>query len=517
MPFRHLRKLTASEAAFAAVALLLIYNLSALGLGTDGLLERVPDDAFYYLVLGRNFAEKGFWTFDGSAVASGFHILFGYLIAAVYWLQPSITLETVYSGVVFLNALMVGAAVQLLCQACEQTGVSNGNFGVLLVAISSVGLRMAGFPMECCLVIFFSAAAFWLAVPGRGSGPAVLTLAGLVGVLGVLARSDWGAVPFALLAGVVVQMWATGSRDKSRLAVVAALCAGAVLGEVFVAWHTHVFTGNWVQKSASIKSHWASVQGYSILPGVARVVELLSPAILSRTLLAPVIAILALGTLWSVGLRRLMSHGLLVGAVCIIAVYLAVYALNGSVQYWYAGSFFATVAVLSALFWSQLDARFDGLRVAVLALFVVSAVHQFLNPPWTWAPAMRAAGEHLNANPDLAPVAAWNAGILSYFAGRPVTNLDGLVNDEVYPSVVSDRLADYVAARGIRYLVDFPDMFSSMGGRRGGYADGRLQSCATPLQTFAPQRTFAGTAYTLYQIDGACLTSPPAPEGVRAE
>jgi hypothetical protein len=505
--------LTASEAAIAAVMVLLIYNLAALGLGTDGLLQRVPDDAFYYLVLGKNFAAKGFWTFDGSAVASGFHILFGYLIALVYKLHPDIGFHAVYSGVVFLNVVLVGAAVLLLCQACEQTGITNGNFGILLVAISSVGLRMAGFPMECCLVIFFSAAAFWLAVPGRSSGPATLTLAGLVGVLGVLSRSDWGALPFAMLAGAMVRMWATGTRDRNSLGVIAAMCAAAVLGELLVAWHTHAFTGNWVQRSASIKSHWASVQGYSVLPGMARVVELLSPAMISRVLMAPLIAILALGTMWSIGLRRLMSHALLVSALLIITGYWAVYALNGSVQYWYAASFFAAVAVLSAVLWSNVGARWDGLRVAILALFLASAAYQSLNPPWTWAPAMRAAGEHLRTQPELTPVGAWNAGIISYMAGRPVINLDGLVNDEVYPAVVSGRLADYIAARGIRYLIDFADIFSNMGGRRGGYADGRLFSCITPLRTFESHRTFAGTALTLYEVDVPCLKKAPTTQG----
>jgi hypothetical protein len=42
----------------------------------DRLLVRyIPDDAFYYLIMGRNFAATGRWTFDGVEPASGFHLL----------------------------------------------------------------------------------------------------------------------------------------------------------------------------------------------------------------------------------------------------------------------------------------------------------------------------------------------------------------------------------------------------------------------------------------------------------
>ena len=55
--------------------------------------------------------------------------------------------------------------------------------------------------------------------------------------------------------------------------------------------------------------------------------------------------------------------------------------------------------------------------------------------------------------PD-AVVGAWNAGILAYFSGHTVVNLDGVINDDVIPYLERADLSDYLDIRGITLLVD---------------------------------------------------------------
>ena len=48
---------------------------------------------------------------------------------------------------------------------------------------------------------------------------------------------------------------------------------------------------------------------------------------------------------------------------------------------------------------------------------------------------MLAAGNTAEAEPA-GLVGSWNAGIIGYYQGGDVINLDGLVNNEVYPYMV---------------------------------------------------------------------------------
>jgi hypothetical protein len=59
-----------------------------------------------------------------------------------------------------------------------------------------------------------------------------------------------------------------------------------------------------------------------------------------------------------------------------------------------------------------------------------------------------------NTAPD-ARVGAFNAGILSYFSGRTVVNLDGAVNRDAFEARRQGHLMRYVLAREIDYLVDW--------------------------------------------------------------
>lgn len=506
-------------AALAVLGAALAYSLAPILLGLDAILARTPDDAFYYLLLAKNFAASGTWTFDGQNAATGFHLMFGYLLAGIYRLAPGIAFVEIYAVVSVLNALLLAGAVLMLASACRDAFGPRAGLGVLLVGLSAGGLQLAAFPMESCLVVLFAALSVYLVAPGRpaGGNPAGAALAALLtGIAGVFARSDYALLPFALLFGILAHALWHRRWPGRTLAVPVALCLGAVVGVALVTLHTYAFTGGFVQRSASIKHFWASVSGYTPMPGLARVVELFQPYAVPRMLVP---ALLGLAFLWLALRRRLglvLDNPLTLAAGAVILGYGAAYALNGAVQYWYAATFYAAAAILAAALAVALPVRGRAVVAGLIALYGVSAVMRFMNPPWPWQSATMQAGLMLRDDPKLAPVAAWNAGVVAFFAGRPVTNLDGLVNDSVYPAVVSGRLAEYVDGAGIAYIVDFPTMFQGMGGARGGYADGALARCARPLRTVAPNLTFEGAPLTLFRVERPCAGAPAREQTARA-
>ena len=76
-------------------------------------VQFVPDDAYYYLTLARNFAKQGQWTFDsGVSLTTGFHPLHAYVLSAIYSLtHPSPEQFVGYS--ITLSILLVLPAVLL--------------------------------------------------------------------------------------------------------------------------------------------------------------------------------------------------------------------------------------------------------------------------------------------------------------------------------------------------------------------------------------------------------------------
>lgn len=50
--------------------------------------------------------------------------------------------------------------------------------------------------------------------------------------------------------------------------------------------------------------------------------------------------------------------------------------------------------------------------------------------------------------------ASWNSGVLGYFCNGRIINLDGLVNDEIFPYIKNKTALDYIKMRKIDYIID---------------------------------------------------------------
>jgi hypothetical protein len=67
-----------------------------------------------------------------------------------------------------------------------------------------------------------------------------------------------------------------------------------------------------------------------------------------------------------------------------------------------------------------------------------------------------------------ARIGSLNAGIIGYFSGRTVINLDGVVNEKAYEARRDDRLIEYVHSKEICYLVDLQDALDFAHGSEDG-------------------------------------------------
>ena len=472
----------------------------ALRLPEARMLRGVPDDAFYYLQTARVFAATGRWSFDGVEPASGFHLLWGYLLAAMYRVRPGIGLHAVFALTSLFGILCMAAAAWLCARTALRLFGAGAELGVGIICLSAVSLQCGALLMEAPLVILLSAAVAHLLCndrvpqvsflrPGLHHHPLLTGAAALLlGWLGVLARSDFGLLPLALFLAHLVQ-WRRGKASATMVWIAAAVLTGCALGVATVTLHTHWVSGEWVQASARQKLRWAGLVGYSSRPVWTLVQQYFNSSAVvhdwtRRGLWCARLLLLALSAGVLAGLRR-RGGWALPAMLCVVAGYGFLYRYNSAaLQAWYLAQFQVPMALLAAGALAAVPARRLVTAAALALCLWGSAVS--LRLARTQPAPFYAAALYLRAHPELRPAGAWNAGMLGYVSGGGVTNLDGLVNDRIYPYAAGGTALDYVRARNLRSIIDFPAMVDpaamaqdgpAQGAERNGYADGRLQRC----------------------------------------
>jgi len=96
----------------------------------------------------------------------------------------------------------------------------------------------------------------------------------------------------------------------------------------------------------------------------------------------------------------------------------------------------------------------------------------------------------------------WNVGIVGSLNDGAVINLDGLMNDQIYPFVEAGPVAEYINQAGVKFIVDFPDQVTyAKVGRMFGYDGARLGAELKPLHTIAIEnRDDMQLDSTLYEV-----------------
>ncbi len=117
---------------------------------------------------------------------------------------------------------------------------------------------------------------------------------------------------------------------------------------------------------------------------------------------------------------------------------------------------------------------------------------------------MMDAGTYLRGNDHVKEVAAWNAGMISYFSGKPVVNLDGLVNDTVCKYVMEGRLVDYLREKRVRYILDFsPGDLDVDTARANGFSREEMSKLLIPIAAVTPRKRSSDQSddvVTLYEV-----------------
>ncbi len=492
------------------VSLLVIIHIAMFDLviitSEDSLqVQYTPDDAYYYLSLAKNFANLGIWTFDsGHSLTSGFHLLWAYLLSTVYIItNPSLSAFVQY-GVILSSLLTI---ISLLIS--WKVGLSfEKPFYMLLLALIASSRNFvynSVSVMEWPLAILFSL--LYCIQYKRSFNSSNLRHNAIVlfilGLVGSLSRSDFGLLPLFLFVSSLL-IFLLGR--KNRIIPSFWGLVGALGGIFLTLGHNYLFTGDYLQSSARMKTYWTQIYGYNMdvvrllrtILGLDRVdlkLFMVIFGIVSLFLLAIIIAKQRKRNIFSFEDIAYQWSLFIAATLCVVG-YTLFYLLNGSVQPWYSANLVIPVFLILLSISVYVVEIFGNSSIGgmILSGFVIVIIFtnsislypiKTTNSIWPHQSGMLEAGKYLAEQEFDGLIGSWNAGIIGYYQGGSVVNLDGLVNNEVYEYAISNDLPSYISSKGIRYIIDYENNFLDEKRRlRGGIDDWDFISRLRPIVVF---------------------------------
>ncbi|MGQ9765710.1 MAG: hypothetical protein ACUVRI_12675 [Armatimonadota bacterium] len=452
----------------------------------DFLVRHLKDDSFYYLKTANNIALGLGSTFDGINRTNGYHPLWMLNLIPIYWLFPHSPL-TALRTVMLVMAVYHTVAAWMLYRTISWThGVVLGMVFSLTWALSPIVLRISLNGLESALYSLLLTAIIllitthlkdntgsWAVPPGSTKVSLVL---GFLVALCMLARLD----AIFLFVGLLATLGTTlAVRFKLRLTR-CALYLPVVLPPV-------ILVGSYLVFNFLTFRHLVPVSGVVKQPElpptanafIARLLWPLSPVHhslgIALTLLFGFLVLAAFGTIM---FRSRSSRELLVliwrrydwlwiGS-SLSYVYNSLSATPFANWYYIANILVVIVSasemvdfVLKRVNASAKMARvgYMGAVVMLVVTYAGLATVEFHPHKNEIQYEQFRAAEWIKVNlPPDAIGAAWNAGILAYFSGQQIVNLDGLVNSYEYAEAMKNhREPAFVLQEGVTYVFDmFP-------------------------------------------------------------
>lgn len=437
--------------------------LLALWLPSEWILSLVSDDSFYYFKVAHLAGRLPAPTFDGVTITTGFHPLFAAITTAIAQWTP-------LSGMAYVRFILVinGLLNLVAAYGIFQSVAYMGNLHVGRIA-----------------ALLFVMNPFVALLPLTGM-EASLTMASLAGFLAVWVRLEFGKSTWALISvGLILSALTVYARVDTWIVIMAAcgaLCFGpdrrlerlkismligisATLALVSWMGLCYLWSGNWLQGSAQMKSWFREIET-SDLSSAGHIFFGLNLGVdyLFRSLVK-VPALIILGFLIlrqkKIKMKPFSQLLLWIGAPLALA---AAYGIKlPHVQTWYFAPVLVLWTVGAGMCYLQLIPTLQRTRSLTVfwVIFALVGVGYFttkivrgrnMGQRDMWYAASQVA----KLTDEDARIGAWNAGIYGYFSGRQVINLDGLINNEIHKAVEEGSLNwPYWEKRNITHLLDY--------------------------------------------------------------
>jgi hypothetical protein len=484
------------------------------------------EDIFYYLRVARSLAEGQGPTLDGIHSTNGFHPLWMLVsvgLVAGFKAGSPLPVHLAFSLCALLHALTALVIYRMVLRSGHRWAALAAMFlwmfNYNVIALSMCGLETAlfGFLLICAL-------AFYLPRRETLSTTSCLIMGALLG-LTALARFDGALLGLAFAADQLF-LWLRGREPIHRLLErEAPMSFAAVLLVIpWLVWSRRV-SGAFLPNSHRALKLWVGREASAQMNPLERLIDMAArylPEAGNVYGIMPLwpLALLALAALLIAIFRKPLRVRLRIPVIVFVFYPLA-----------HASYYAANFAPLNRYLYPAHLALFTGLFIAAgiilkerrerivsllsFAALLIVFLNMTLSGIASWREGRGSAGTHSlhwtmytqaapwlreNIPPD-EKIGAFNAGIYSYFSGRTVVNLDGVINDSVIPALENRRLFSYLEEEGIRYVIDWEPMLEFSFTSYSGLDDYR--SRFTVIKSFEqPWGPHAGQRLLVLRLNG---------------
>lgn len=426
-----------------------------------------PDDASYYLKIAQNFSEGKGFSFDGINATNGFQPLWQYtLIPLIYLnLKPELTLRIVF--ILQLILLSVSSIIFYHTQFKffkAEAILPGGIIFLTFVFFNAVN------GMETALMIFFISMLYFYVI--KKNIPAVYNfknefVTGIILGFVILSRLDM--IFLAVAAGMFILAGILFNKElrEKKLIRLSAIISGTIIIVCPYLVYNYFSFGNIIPISGYLKTTFPLYDGKEKLKYILAYRECIF------VVLSFIYLVWFLFNLQKINQKtsdkKLYKFCMAIFALFVMMYFLyTVLFLNWVIFSWYfiSYSIFASLVVslpvnyllnLQNQTLKNLSIFFISLVLTIYGVYKIYNLYEnrFLQAGDNWNIESYKAAQWTKDNTNESDIFAMkDAGHFSFFSGRSVINLDGLVNNFEYQEVLkSKNLNEYLKSNNVRYLV----------------------------------------------------------------
>lgn len=452
----------------------------------DTLIRHLKDDAFYYFKVANNIAIGCGSTFDCINKTNGYHPLWMLHLIPIYWIYPDNPTTALRVILIIVALYHTAASVLLYRTAAQLHGVRMGVYVAVAWALCPITMRMNLSGMESALYAFCLTTLLYVITTIFKNGEGIwdidvrkkrdlLGLGVLIGIC-VLARLD----SIYLFAGILVTGMLPRAWKRADILI-------RVRAMVLVATPVVLLVSCYFLSNLALFGHFYPVSGRIKTPTIPDSIQVFlsdvlwpftpiyrsSYQLIAIGLAGLFIACFGIMLFFRPALRQTLLlilrryDWLLLG---VVPLYIHMALSKTYIHNWYYVPFLLLLFLVVAEIYLALISfvallprvhRIGSRSVAVLVVLAYLGIGVVEFGPNKNDYVYKIYRSSFWVHDHLAEGqigAAWNAGIIGYFSGRQVVNLDGLINSyDYYDALKAGQEPAFVARQGVMFVFDsFP-------------------------------------------------------------